>query len=408
MKKSSRAILKGISHKLFHIRRRILLELLFIFVSTQAFAQMDSLLFERNYVIDAQHTNELGIEIDNVSFFKDNEYSGALITGYTLPGLWIQPKVTYQPLNNLKMELGFHSLIYAGKMKYPNVGYHDIGTWKGSDYMESTHLLPFFRANIQLGKVHFVLGDIYGGQNHHLIEPLHSRELNLTNDPEMGLQALIDIRHWHLDVWINWMSFIFKNDTHQESFIFGGNSEVKCGRWTFPVQAVVQHRGGEIQAAPYHGVQTLINAAAGARYELPIRTNWLNKLTAEAEGTYYLQQSGELFSINNGWGAYLRTMFDFTPGIRFDLNYFHGRKYIPILGDGHFSCFNPEESSITFNNTNIISGAIEYSKTFAKHYAFGARAEMYNMMLGSGSKMDFNFGVFIKCNPHFLIKKFDR
>lgn len=385
---------------------KLLTFILSMFLSMCANAQMDSLLYERSYEIDSLRTGELNVEIDNVTFFKDNEYDGCLVTGYTLPGLWLQPKMSYQPLHNLHLELGMHTLLYAGKLKYPNVGYQDIGTWKGEDYMKGTHLLPFFRANLQLNQVHLVLGNLYGGQNHHLIEPLYSRELNMTNDPEMGFQLFADLKYWHFDAWVNWQSFIFRGDTHQESFIFGAVSELKTGKWTFPVQAVVQHRGGEIQVdSAHHGVQTLINTAAGARYEQPVHTNWLTKITAEVEGTYYLQQSGTLYSVDKGWGIYARTLFDFKPGIRLDLNYFHGKDYVPVLGDGHYCCFNTSMSA-SYSYTNIANAAVEYSRTFSKHYTFGARAEMYAQGVEKSCKFDFNFGVFLKCNPHFLIKKF--
>ena len=370
-------------------------------------AQTDSLLFERNYHVDSLSMGELAVEIDNVSFFKDNEYDGISVTGYTLPGLWIQPKATYQPLQNLTLELGFHSLIYAGKVKYPNSAYQDLPFWKGQDYTSGTHILPFFRANLQMGKIHVVLGNIYGGRNHHLIEPLHSRELNLTSDPEMGLQFIADLNHWHLDTWVNWQSFIFKTDTHQEAFTYGGNSELKFGRWTVPLQVVLQHRGGEIQKEDAHvGVQTVINGAGGVRYEQPIDTRWLTKVTVETEGTLYVQQSGKLFGYDNGWGIYAHSLFDFKPGIRFDLGYFHSDRYVPVFGDGHYSSINTNDRSVLSGNVNTLSAGLEWSRSFSKNYAFGCRAEAYYVSTGRKNAFDFNFGVFLKANPRFLIKKF--
>ena len=370
-------------------------------------AQMDSLLFKRDYNINPDDEGELAIEIDNASFFKDNEYDGATVTGYTLPGLWIQPKATYQPLKNLHLELGFHSLIYAGKVKYPNSAYQDLAFWKGQDYTSGTHILPYFRANLQMGKVHVVLGDIYGGQNHHLIEPLYSRELNLTSDPEMGLQFIVDLNHWHFDTWVNWQSFIFKSDTHQEAFTYGGNSELKFGKWTLPVQVILQHRGGEIQKEDAHvGVQTIINGAGGIRYEQPINTSWLTKVTVETEGTLYVQQSGKLFDYDNGWGLYARSLLDFKPGIRLDLGYFHSDKYIPVFGDGHYSSVNTKDKSILLGTTNTLAAGLEWSRSFAKNYAFGFRAEAYYTDTNQKNAFDFNFGVFLKANPRFLIKKF--
>ncbi|MBQ2021949.1 MAG: hypothetical protein II211_06030, partial [Peptococcaceae bacterium] len=41
-----------------------------------------------------------------------------------------------------------------------------------------------------------------------------------------GFQILYDTPRFHLDAWINWQSFIFESDTHQEAFIAGVTSEI--------------------------------------------------------------------------------------------------------------------------------------------------------------------------------------
>lgn len=388
--------------------RNILTAIMFI-MCISANAQMDSLLFSREYHLDSIDNGKLAVEVDNVTFFKDNEYDGSQVTGYTLPGLWIQPKVTYQANKNIKLEAGIHSLIYYGKRKYPNAAYQDIGTWKGNDYSEGTHLLPFFRANVQMGKVNVILGDLYGGTNHRLIQPLYCQELGLTSDPEKGVQVVADLKRWHLDVWCDWQSFIFKGDTHQESFIFGGNSEFKVGRkWTLPLQVVVHHRGGEIQVdSAHHGVQTLINFSLGGRYDTNINTSWLKRVIGEAHFVGYLQQKGALFHSNSGVGGYAQCSLDFTPGVRFTGSYFRNQKYMSILGSGHFNCVDANSKTHIYNNVNLYTAAIEYSRTFGKNFTFGARGMMYfyNREYG-GDTVDLNFGVFMKCNPSFVLKMF--
>ena len=92
--------------------------------------------------------------------------------GYSLPGFWIQPKAVFYPLGNIKLELGVHMLRYWGAKKYPSLAYQDIAEWKGDQYQHGFHVLPFFRAQMALSDhVNIVLGDIYGGANHNLIEP---------------------------------------------------------------------------------------------------------------------------------------------------------------------------------------------------------------------------------------------
>ena len=167
------------------------------------------------------------MELDNISFFKDNEYTGKFTKGYSLPGLWVQGKAVYYPLRNIKLEAGVHMLIYHGANKYPSMAYQDIAYWKGDQYQKGVHVLPLFRAQMALSDhVNIVLGNIYGASNHNLIEPLYNPELNLTCDPEAGLQLLYDSKAFDLDVWVNWQSFIFREDVHQEAFTVGISSRV--------------------------------------------------------------------------------------------------------------------------------------------------------------------------------------
>ena len=43
--------------------------------------------------INAQDTNNLFLHVDGATFFIDNEYFGDRLSGYTLPGFVLQPKV---------------------------------------------------------------------------------------------------------------------------------------------------------------------------------------------------------------------------------------------------------------------------------------------------------------------------
>lgn len=95
--------------------------------------------------------------------------------------------------------------------------------------------------------VNIVLGNIYGASNHNLIEPLYNPELNLTCDPEAGLQLLYDSKAFDLDVWVNWQSFIFREDVHQEAFTVGDLFAGKVQRPGFPFPFL--YAGARIGAA---------------------------------------------------------------------------------------------------------------------------------------------------------------
>ena len=188
----------------------------------QVSARIDSLLFENSHRIDSASCGELRLNFDALCFFRDNEYKGYLSKGYTLPGYRLQPTVSYQPLKNLRVEVGVSMLHYWGANKYPNLNYSDIATWKGDQTQTGFHLLPFFNVQLAVSRnFNLILGNIYGGANHRLIEPLYNQENALSADPEMGVQMQWQTKPLDFDMWVNWESFIFDKDTHQEAFTFG-------------------------------------------------------------------------------------------------------------------------------------------------------------------------------------------
>ena len=231
-------------------RTFILLMSNILFIITSS-AQIYEHLSDDDYRIDTTAEKALSIEVDALTFFRDNEYNSSLTKGYSLPGLWLNPKAEYNPNNKVHLELGFNAIIYEGANKYPNYAYHDISTWKGNQYQSGAHTVPWFRAQANTEHSCLVLGNIYGGSNHLLSEVMFNPEQNLSADPEMGFQALIDYKYWHLDAWINWQSYIFEEDSHQEAFTVGINTihrwNDKYSKFHFytPIQFLTQHRGGE-------------------------------------------------------------------------------------------------------------------------------------------------------------------
>ena len=72
------------------------------------------------YRLDTADVRTLRVELESISFFRNNEFPSPLADGYSLPGLWVQPKLTYMPLKQIKVELGLQALIFNGTNRYPN------------------------------------------------------------------------------------------------------------------------------------------------------------------------------------------------------------------------------------------------------------------------------------------------
>ena len=68
--------------------RKWILLLIWIGSTFSAVAQLDTKLYRSETKIDSLDQGKWLVELDNITFFKDNEYAGRLQKGYTLPGFW--------------------------------------------------------------------------------------------------------------------------------------------------------------------------------------------------------------------------------------------------------------------------------------------------------------------------------
>lgn len=387
----------------------------------------------QTYAVDTAHIGTLGLELEALAFFKDNEFDGHVQNGYSLPGVRLQPRLTYTPLRQVRLELGLHATIYSGANKYPCYVFHDIATWKGDQYQSGAHLLPFFRATASFSHLTLVLGNIYGGATHGFSEVMYNPEMVLTDDPEMGFQILIDTRRWHSDLWINWQSYIFEEATHQEAFTVGWTQSIEILKrrrsegithsLSIPIQMVLQHRGGE-QDHTSMGVQTVGNGAMGLayRYGAPA-ARVVTGIGAEAMVLGCFQQRGGLWPFKSGVAGWVRADVEFIRDLRVSAAFFHSARFCSLYGSPFFGTLSTKTPGASFDNISTALIGVEYSHTFAKAYTIGANVKAYLCRTGAMTcppdettgetaglpaefRTPFSFGVYMRCSPSFVLKRF--
>lgn len=395
--------------------------LLLSFISIHA--QMNERVYATPYQIDSTKNKQLSVEFDNLSFFKNDEFEGEVVKGYTLPGFWAQLKAVYYPLPNVKIEAGIHGLRYWGARKYPAYAYQDIALWQADQYQHGFRINPFFRGQIALSdKWNIVLGSLYGGATHRLIEPLYNPELNLMADPETGVQVLFHSKHFDVDAWMNWESFIFKNDVHQEAFMFGISSRVKFNNptdeWHFyaPIQALAQHRGGELDTLTHKSVQTLMNGVVGLGTQWNVNRGVLKNLSAEVDVVGYYQQAGELWPFDNGYGVYARLGAE-VAGFNFKAAYWSSNDFISLMGNPLYGAVSTAKEGATFKKPKLLHVGAEYSRTLSQAVSFGIDIDLIHRFSNDMTLPDqtmqvvngatsITFGIYMRLSPSFLIKKF--
>ena len=401
----------------------VLFFILLIFSCRQnTYAQLTENLFTTDRNIYPHEKGVLSIDVDNLSFYKNNEFDSKIVKGYTLPGFWLHMKAVYNPLSNLRLELGAHSVWFFGATRYPAFAYKGISVWNGNDYSNNVHVLPFYRANLALSEnVNVIIGNIYGGSNHRLIEPLYNPELNLTSDPETGLQLLYKTKWLDLDLWIDWMTFIYNLDTHQESFVSGASAQFNLNspdsrfHAYLPVQGIVQHKGGEINVSTSN-VQTIMNGAVGAGLVWNVNNYTIKNVNVEFDVLGYIFPKGNIFEKKHGKGYYLKTAVqikDFT----IKTSYWSNRGYMPIYGNIFYGAREVVTENVAYNNPSMFNFGADYALPLGKGFAFGINADMYyclpvkayrnnELFYSYTDKMNYSMGVYLRVNPSFFIKRY--
>ncbi|MDR1335641.1 MAG: hypothetical protein LBK22_02285 [Tannerella sp.] len=383
-------------------------------------AQLSEQVYRSASRIDPLRKGNLYVTVDNLNFFRNNEWATVMTPGYTLPGFWLQPKITYYPTKNIKIEAGVHSLWFRGTNRYPSYAYSQLPQWEGEASSAAVHVMPYLRAQVAFsGRVQLVLGNIYGGANHRLIEPLYNPELNLTADPESGLQLLYNAPRMDLDMWVDWTEFIYRSDVKQEAFNFGLSVRMNVNRPEslfhvyFPLQALAQHQGGQIDATDLP-VFTAVNGAAGAGLDWNLRRGLLGQISLEWNATGYYQHAGDRWPLKGGHGIYTALSAGIAD-FRIKSAYWRCDRFISLLGNSLFGAPSLSVEDAYFERPEMVTLGLSYSRSFEAGYALGIDFDLYQRFAAQlhdpasgvsrvGAKSNYSFGIYFRVNPSFLIK----
>ncbi len=229
--------------------------LLFILIFTvKSAAQVNDLLVPRPIDTTALPTETLYLQVNNLSFIKNNEYFNLIADGYTLLGNKLHPQLLYKPDPHYQLKAGIWLLKYYGRDRF-------------------SEAIPTFALEITTGKSRFYIGQLYTEDNHRLSDEIYDFERQLdARSLENGLQHRYNSRHWQTDTWLQWEHFIFKNDTLRERLNFGQTTtfrtQYKTWQIRIPLQIYLQHRGGQINQrgsynAGLNNALVITNAALG-------------------------------------------------------------------------------------------------------------------------------------------------
>jgi hypothetical protein len=297
--------------------KKLIGALLLVLLSYGVFSQQGPGLIVNYQRVDSASTGNLILEINNLNFFKDNEFKSKYIDGYTLTGMWIRPKLLYYPDKKFRLELGGQVLAYNGREDYK------LYPWFSAVYMPTKHIT-------------FRIGNLNQDQNHGLAEPVMDSEHLLKDRPEAGIQVKFNHERWSADLWIDWQKMIFKGDPYKERFVFGTAGSVTLfqnekRKLVMPIVFNGLHEGGEIDAAP-GPAQTHIVVSEGVKYEYETGGALVKSGRLECsflQSTY--PQNETALPGKSGIGFFIQTAMNTDYGT-FASGYWQGNRFFTPLG----------------------------------------------------------------------------
>lgn len=383
--------------------------------SHRAVAQVSQLFYE-DPRIDSAEVKELYLEVRAHSFFKNNEFLGEKVKGYTLLGFRMMPQFSLALSKRVRMEVGVNLLRFWGGEFYPCYSYLGISQWESEQYQKGVHILPVMRAQFSpMDRLHIVFGTLYNLNNHWLSYPIFNNELNYTSDPENGVQVLYENKYYTSDVWLNWQSFIFENENQQEMFVFGYSSRTKLptlfGRLDFsvPLFFLAQHRGGEINSSESKGVKTASNYGTGLIANVDVEKPWLNSVSLGMHYFGFLQNVGSLYPFSNGWAVYPELTLS-ALDFKLHLAYWVSEDFITLLGSPHFGNMSAKKDDLVFDKMDMFVARVEYCYLKSRYFSFGVDGSYIryfpytgtftdNTPLERGVSNSFSFGLYLNINP---------
>ncbi len=369
----------------------------------------ESLLLEQKQNSKKQ---SLSFNLLGEGFFKNNEYSGEITKDYTLPGYRCLAFFDYNAPTQraVNLKLGVENMYYWGASKYPQgLAYRDLPYWssEGKDYRKF-RLRPYFQASIVLDKWAVILGALEGGAKHELIAPLYNPELNLSSDSETGAQIKYKDKRTQADIWIDWQSFIFNNDKHQEAFFYGLKlkrrfAERQKSHWEVSLQSIMAHRGGKTNVVA-DTVHTWANLALGIEYDQEISI--LHKqaiLKSALYGLTYMQRGGH-YPIDKGWGLFLENKLE-QKRLATSLNLWYGRNFISPLGSPFAQAITPWDKRIDEKGQSCyLQGKASYALIQKPSYSFGVSTALwFNPLLHD--QISSTFELYLSISPQFKLLK---
>jgi hypothetical protein len=261
-------------------------------------------------------------------------------------------------------------------------------------------------AKFQKKNLSFLIGTLEGSLNHRFIEPIYDFESIISDRIEQGIQLILNKKNIWLDWYIDWEKAIERYAPYREEFTTGMSSRFRLidnERVTLeiPLQIMLAHKGGQIDTSGLP-VETLMNTAVGASFNIKIDGSFLKAIRTEHFFAYYKDLSGSKLQLyKEGKGVYSSLTLK-TKHFDVDARYWKGDGFIGPRGGALYSSISEKVPGYGENQRELIFLSFIYDKQLFPNVFIDLRLEPYYDVKNKFA--EYAYSVFLRFKKDFTLK----
>ena len=340
---------------------------------------------------DEKAEKKLSLEVDNLNFFRNNEFFSELTEGYTLLGFHITPSVSYRVGNKLAVKGGLHALRYSGRENFRKI----------RPYFSLRYCFtPDFSMTIGSHSIK---------NRHRLVNPLFSIERRIDAYVENGLNFLYNKPDFYGNIWLDWEQFIYRGDPFREKFTAGGSFDwqVISGEsdvhLSLPLQVLTRHKGGQINNT---GLPTtsVFNYASGAKLDYSFSDSFIRKAGINFLYLGYRELADKEFNLYENGNALYPVVEVESEYSRIRVGYWHARKFYAPLGHPMFQNIALEDRTTGKKKRRMVTAGLRYRRQLLEGVVISINWDNY-VNTGNG-KWNYTYALSVSFKENFFLKKF--
>ncbi len=336
-------------------------------------------------------SEELWLQVDASTFFRDAEFFMPFAKGYSAAGFWFTPTLCYSVYDYAQVRAGVRMVGVAG-----TEGLYQVQPVFGIDFYLN-HWLTL------------TLGTIDATKGHNVGDPIYDRERWYYHDQEDGMQIKTNTEHWTSDTWLDWEHFLEPWTADQERFTAGTRQlftlrpDESLFNVSLPLAFSGSHRGGQISTLDTC-IETLFNESVGLVFSYD---NHADKKVSLSLPAYFFQNNSPTVhtKYEQGWGFYPQLSFE-KQFVRKDntlevnVGYWYGYQYLSARGGALFHCYSPFDASYVDPYRNMVTMGVSLRHSVPCFDLTLDAEGYYDMLL---SEFDFVIGLNLRFSNAWLL-----